>query len=437
MIPRYETKEMAAIWSEEQRFANWFKIELAALHALEKQQVVPAGVYDVIVKKSQKINWLQICKRVQEIEAVTHHDVIAFLTALEEVLGQESRWIHLGMTSSDIVDTAFALSLVQASKQLGERLSGLTKALFVQANQYKNTICLGRTHGQAAEVNTFGLKLLSFAVEMQRNEVRLKNALDEIAHGKLSGAVGNYGNIDPAVEKLVMQEIGLQVETVSTQIIPRDHHAMFFATLAVIAGGLERLAVEIRHLMRSEVAEVFEPFRKGQKGSSAMPHKKNPILTENITGLARLIRSYAVAAFENQALWHERDISHSSVERVIAPDATTALDFALQRMTTVVKGIEVDAERMQKHIDDTGGLIFSEAILLKLAKKGVLRQTAYVWVQEAAMKARDGHGTFNSNLNDHKELRKHLSEREITESFDVKSHLRHVEEIFARSQKDL
>jgi len=361
--------------------------------------------------------------------------VIAFLTALEEVLGKDSRWLHLGMTSSDVVDTAFAYLLKESGLQLLERLFVLRKNLFEKAFKHKNTICLGRTHGQAAEVTTFGLKLLSFAVEMQRNEERLKLAIDEISHGKLSGAVGNYGNIEPSIEREVMKTLGLKVETVSTQIVPRDRHAVFFAVLAVIAGGLERLAVEIRHLMRSEVAEAFEPFGKGQKGSSAMPHKKNPVLTENITGLARLIRGFASAAFENQALWHERDISHSSVERIIGPDATTVLDFAMHRMNQVISGLVVDEKKMLQHIDETGGLIFSESILLLLAKKGVFRQTAYTWVQEAAMKAREGEGDFQNNLKKHKEVRKYLSNANIEEAFDVKHHLRHLDEIFKRSKK--
>ncbi len=435
MIPRYTTPEMAQIWSDEARYENWFRVELAALIALENQKEIPAGVGQKLKHEAQKINWKNLANRALEIENTTRHDVIAFLSALEEVLGEDSRWLHLGLTSSDVVDTAFAYSLQKSALQIGQRLTALTKILFEQAQKYKHTVCLARTHGQAAEPTTFGLKLLSFAVEMQRNEERLQAAIREIAHGKLSGAVGNYGNIDPRIEEAVMLELGLVPEVVSTQVVPRDRHAIFFGTLAVIAGGLERLAVEIRHLMRSEVAEAFEPFGKGQRGSSAMPHKKNPILTENVTGLARLIRSYAMAAYENQALWHERDISHSSVERVIAPDATAVLDFALLRMTQVMSGLEVDAENMQKHLDATQGLIFSESILLMLAKKGILRQTAYEWVQRAAMNAREGQGDFLSNLKKDTEIKKVLAAKDIDEALDVKHHLRHIDAIFDRVKR--
>ncbi len=433
MIPRYTSPEMAAIWSDEKQYFTWWQVELAAVQALERAGDVPKGVAAKLEADARGIDWSKLAVRAVEIELTTKHDVIAFLTALEEHLGKNSRFVHLGMTSSDVVDTAFALRLKEAGQQLQVRLAGLSKALFAQALTHQHTVCLGRTHGQAAEPTTFGLKLLSFAVEMRRNQERLESAIEEIAHGKLSGAVGNYGNIDPAIEKDVMEQLALVAEDVSTQIIPRDRHAVFFSTLAVIGGGVERLAVEIRHLMRSEVAEVFEPFGKGQKGSSAMPHKRNPILTENVTGLARLLRGYAGAALENQALWHERDISHSSVERVIAPDATTALDFALLRMTRVVEGLEVDAAKMLEHVQATDGLIFSEAVLLALVKKGVLRQEAYVWVQEAAMKARQGQGGFVATLKGHVEIGKHLAAHEIDEAVDVKQHLRHVDGIFAKT----
>jgi adenylosuccinate lyase len=437
VIPRYTTPEMVEIWSDEARYENWFRVELVAAIALENQKKIPAGISQKLQNRAQKINWKKLSDRISEIENTTRHDVISFLSALEEVLGADSRWLHLGLTSSDVVDTVFAYSLQKSALQIGERLSELTKSLLRQAQKYKHTICLARTHGQAAEPTTFGLKLLSFVVEMQRNQERLKAAAKEIAHGKLSGAVGNYGNIDPRVEEAVMQELGLIPELVSTQIVPRDRHAVFFGTLAVIAGGLERLAVEIRHLMRTEVAEAFEPFGQGQRGSSAMPHKKNPILTENVTGLARLIRSYAIAAYENQALWHERDISHSSVERVIAPDATSILDFALLRMTQVVSGLEVDAENMKKHVDAAKGLIFSESILLILAQKGILRQTAYQWVQRAAMQARQGQGEFLLNLKSDSDIAQVLSAQELDKAFDVEHHLRHVDFIFTRVSKHI
>lgn len=432
MIPRYTTSQMAKIWSDEARFADWLAIEFAALDVFEAQGLAPKGLGKELRAQAKGIDWPKFAARALEIEQTTRHDVIAFLTALEEVLGPGSRFLHLGMTSSDVVDTAFALALKKSGEQLLERMSELKAALREQAERHRHLVCLGRTHGQAAEPTTFGLKLLSYYAEMERGHRRLLLAIEEISHAKLSGAVGNYGNIAPDVEAKVMKALGLVPEAVSTQVVPRDRHAVFFGTLAVIAGGVERLAVEIRHLMRTEVAEAFEPFGAGQKGSSAMPHKKNPILTENVTGLARLVRNYAGAAYENQALWHERDISHSSVERVIAPDATTVLDFALTRMTQVVRGLEVDAEKMRSHIDATQGMLFSEGVLLALVKKGVLRQKAYEWVQRAALSARQGVGTFAANLKADADVAKHLSAEGVDEIFDEQHHLRHVDVIFAR-----
>ena len=431
MIPRYQTPEMNIIWSDEARLQTWFQVELSALAVFEKRGFAPRGTFEELQEKSKNIDWTWLARRANEIEQTTQHDVIAFLTALEEVLGENSRFLHLGMTSSDVVDTAFAKALQKSGEQILKRLSVLTKELSSKALEYKNTPCLGRTHGQAAEVTTFGLKLLSFVSEMKRHEERLTESIKDISFGKISGAVGNYGNVDPEIEALVMKDLGLLPEPVSTQVVPRDRHALFFSTLAVIAGGLERLAIEIRHLMRSEVAEAFEPFKKGQKGSSAMPHKRNPILTENITGLCRLIRGYAQSAMENQALWHERDISHSSVERVIGPDATTLLDFAISRMTRVISGLEVDKNQMQKNIERSGGFIFSESILLQLIQKGILRQKAYEWVQRAAMQSRE-QGSFLENLKQDPDIQKHLSAHEIDQAFDLTHHIRWVDDIFKR-----
>ncbi len=432
MISRYSTDEMVRIWSDETRLQRWFEVEMAALEAWEHDGVVPKITFDAVKIASESIDWNALCKRASDIEKNTHHDVIAFLTALEQELGEKARYIHLGMTSSDVVDTAFALSLRLAASQIMAALSELLESLKNASARYKNTFCLGRTHGQAAQPTTFGLKLLGYVAEIKRGQKRLQNAIEEISYGKISGAVGNYGNVPPSIEKKAMASLDLKVEEVSTQIIPRDKHAVFFTTLAIIGGCLERLALEIRHLMRTEVAEAFEPFGSKQQGSSAMPHKKNPILTENITGLVRLLRNYAGAALENQALWHERDISHSSVERVIAPDATAILDFAIRRMNTVVAGLVVDEKKMSKHLDSTSGLVFSEAVLLELVKRGVARQEAYGWVQKASIAAREGNSTFWQNLQNDKNVAKYLTMSKIEQLFNVRTHLRYIDKIFER-----
>jgi adenylosuccinate lyase len=432
LIPRYTTDEMHALWSDAHRFETWTRVELAATRAWEKQGKVPAGTADELAQKAKTIDWATFAKRSLEIEETTRHDVIAYLSALEEQLGDKSRHVHYGMTSSDVVDSSFACLLVEAGEQLMTRSGALLDALRARAEEHKQTLCLGRTHGQAAEPTTFGLKLLGYVAELDRGRRRLAGAIREVAHAKLSGAVGNFGNIEPAIEAGVMAELGLFCEPVSTQVVPRDRHATFFNALAVLGGLIERFAVEVRHLMRTEVGEAFEPFGKGQRGSSAMPHKKNPILTENVTGLARLLRGYAVAAMENQALWHERDISHSSVERVIGPDATTALDFALQRTTRVAEGLVVDADAMKAHLDATGGLVYSESILLALVDAGVLRQEAYGWVQQAALQAREGQGTFQERLSKQPDIASRLNEAAIAERFDPHHHLRHADTIFAR-----
>jgi adenylosuccinate lyase len=432
MIPRYTTPEMATLWSDGQRFATWFAVELAACEAWEEKGQVPAGVSARLGKGGEGIDWEQLALRTAEIEQTTRHDVIAFLSALEEQLGEDSRHIHFGMTSSDVVDTAFAKLLTAATDQLLVRLDGVIDAFKARAEEHRHTLCLGRTHGQAAEPTTFGLKLLTYVAELSRGRTRLRAAREDIAHGKLSGAVGNFGNIPPDVEEGVMRRLGLRPEPVSTQIVPRDRHATLFATYAVIAGTLERFAVEVRHLMRTEVSEAFEPFGKGQRGSSAMPHKKNPILTENLTGLCRLVRGYASTSFENQALWHERDISHSSVERVIGPDATTALDFALKRTEGVIRDLVVDTDRMKAHLESTGGLVYSEGVLLALVETGVLRQEAYGWVQRAAMEAREGKGSFLERLKAHEEITPRVPADKLDALFDPGHHLRHVDTIFER-----
>ncbi len=433
MIPRYQPADFAALWSDEEKLRTWFLVELAAVRAWEGRGRFAAGTADTIEKKAAAIDWTAFAARAVEIEETTRHDVIAFLSALEEQIGDASKAVHFGMTSSDVVDTAFAHILARAGDLLVERTKTLREAFARRADEHRHTPCLGRTHGQAAEPTTFGLKLLTYVAELDRDIARLETAVGEVRVGKLSGAVGNFGNIPPDVEDEVMASLSLTPEPVSTQVVPRDRHAAFFAALAVVAGTLERFSVEVRHLMRSEVAEAFEPFGKGQRGSSAMPHKKNPILTENLTGLCRLVRGYAATAFENQALWHERDISHSSVERIIGPDATGLLGFALDRCQRVIEGLVVDKARMQQHLDAAGGLVFSEGVLLALVETGVLRQTAYGWVQRAAMRSRDEAGvSFFEALQQEPEVTARLDEARLTELFDVAHHVRHVDTIFAR-----
>ena len=436
MIPRYTTAEMAEIWSDAHRYKTWTRVELAACEAWEQKGKIPAGTTAELREKASTIDWEQLAARAQEIEETTRHDVIAYLSALEEKLGPLSRHVHYGMTSSDVVDTAFACLLVEAGEQLLARTTELLDIVRRRASEHRNTACLGRTHGQAAEPTTFGLKLLTFVAELDRGRRRLALALADVGHGKLSGAVGNFGNVDPEVESHVMASLGLRPEPISTQVVPRDRHAAYFSALAILGGTIERLAVEVRHLQRSEVGEAFEPFGKGQRGSSAMPHKKNPILTENLTGQIRLLRAYAGASLENQALWHERDISHSSVERVIGPDATTTLDFSLQRAARVMDGLVVDAEAMARNLSTSGELVFSEAVLLALVDQGILRQEAYGWVQAAALQARQLKGSFREELKAHPEVNTRLDAATIDKLFDVKHHLRHVDLLFARVEAD-
>lgn len=432
MIPRYSDPFMQQLWSDENKYQTWFRVELAVVEAYEASGDVPKGTAKNLQQKSVDIDWKLFAADVERHEAVTRHDVIAFLTTVEGHFGEEARWVHLGLTSSDVVDTSFALQLSAAGEQVRMRLQKLSDILKSRALEHQNTLCLGRTHGQAAEITTFGLKLLSFYAESKRMEMRLDVALKNIRYGKLSGAVGNYSNIHPNIEEDALTQLGLEVESVATQVIPRDRHSEFFAALAILGGLIERISVEVRHLMRSEVAEASEPFGKGQKGSSAMPHKKNPILTENLTGMARLLRSHATASFENQALWHERDISHSSVERIIGPDATTLADFGLKRLAGVMEGLVVHEAKMRDNLSLAGEMVYSQHVLSALIKQGVMRQEAYAWVQQAALSSRDGNGSFLSNLQTHEDIQKNLSGDEIHGLFSPEYHLRNVSHIFSR-----
>lgn len=429
MIPRYSRPEMVAIWSPETRFRIWFEIEAHAADAQAALGVIPKSAAQAIWK-ARDVEF--DVARIDEIEAVTKHDVIAFLTHLAEFVGEESRFTHQGMTSSDVLDTCLNVQLTRAADILLADLDGLLAALKRRAYEHKDTVTIGRSHGIHAEPTTFGLKLAQAYAEMARNRNRLEKARFEVATCAISGAVGTFANIDPAVEAHVAQALGLRPEPVSTQVIPRDRHAMFFATLGVIASGIERLATEIRHLQRTEVLEAEEYFSPGQKGSSAMPHKRNPVLTENLTGLARLVRSAVTPALENVALWHERDISHSSVERAIGPDATITLDFALARLTGVVDKLVVYPETMLANMNKFRGLIHSQRVLLALTQKGVSREQAYALVQRNAMKVWEQGADFLTELKADPEVRAALTEAEIEANFDLAYHTRHVDAIFER-----
>jgi adenylosuccinate lyase len=430
MIPRYSRPEMAAIWSPETRFRIWFEIEAHATSALAELGVVPKEAAAIIWERGHQAVF--DVARIDEIERVTKHDVIAFLTHLAEHVGPEARFVHQGMTSSDVLDTCFNVQLVRAADILIADLDALLAALKRRAFEHKMTPSIGRSHGIHAEPVTFGLKLAGAYAEFDRARQRLLFARREVATCAISGAVGTFANIDPRVEEYVAGKMGLEPEPVSTQVIPRDRHAMFFATLGVIASSVERLATEIRHLQRTEVLEAEEFFSEGQKGSSAMPHKRNPVLTENLTGLARMVRAYAMPAMENVALWHERDISHSSVERMIGPDATVTLDFALARLTGVVDKLLVYPENMQKNLDRLGGLIHSQRVLLALTQKGASREDAYRLVQRNAMPVWRGEGDFLALLRADPEVSAKLSAAELAELFDLGYHLKHVDTIFAR-----
>ncbi len=429
MIPRYSRPEMTAIWEPESKFQIWFEIEAHATDALAELGVVPKEAAQAIWTKG-KFD----VKRIDEIEREVKHDVIAFLTNVAENVGEEARFMHQGMTSSDVLDTCLAVQLARASDILLDDIDALLAAIKKRAYEHKFTPTIGRSHGIHGEPVTFGLKLAQAYAEFERNRERLVAARKEIATCAISGAVGTFANIDPRVEEHVAEKLGLEVEPVSTQVIPRDRHAQFFATLGVIASSVERLAVEIRHLQRTEVLEAEEYFSPGQKGSSAMPHKRNPILTENLTGLARMVRSYALPAMENVALWHERDISHSSVERMIGPDATITLDFSLARLTGVIEKLLIYPERMQKNLDRMGGLVHSQRVLLALTQAGISREDSYRIVQRNAMKVweSDGEIALLDLLKADPDVSAKLSDAELEERFNLDYHFKHVDTIFTR-----
>jgi adenylosuccinate lyase len=430
MIPRYSRPEMVAIWSPETRFRIWFEIEAHACDALAELGVIPKEAARTIWEKGSAASF--DVARIDEIERETRHDVIAFLTHLAEIVGPDARFVHQGMTSSDVLDTCFNIQLVRASDILLADIDALLAALKKRAFEHKDTVTIGRSHGIHAEPTTFGVKLAQAYAEFSRARARLVAAKEEVSTCAISGAVGTFANIDPRVEEHVAAKLGLKPEPVSTQVIPRDRHAMFFATLGVIASSIERLAVEIRHLQRTEVLEAEEYFAPGQKGSSAMPHKRNPVLTENLTGLARMVRSFSIPAMEDVALWHERDISHSSVERMIGPDATVTLDFALARLTGVVEKLVVYPENMRGNLDRFRGLIHSQRVLLALTQAGVSREDAYRLVQRNAMKVWEKGADFLEELLADKDVRAALSEAELREKFDLGYHTKHVDTIFRR-----
>jgi len=430
MIPRYARETMTAIWSPETKYRIWFEIEAHAADAMAELGVIPKEAARAIWEKGRTAKFDP--ERIDEIEREVKHDVIAFLTHLAEFVGPEARFVHQGMTSSDVLDTTLAVQLSRASDILIADVDGLLAALKRRAIEHKLTPTIGRSHGIHAEPTTFGVKLAGFYAEFSRARARLLAAKSEIATAAISGAVGTFANVSPAVEAHVARKLGLAIEPVSTQIIPRDRHAMFFATLGVIASSLERLATEIRHLQRTEVAEAEEYFSPTQKGSSAMPHKRNPVLSENLAGLSRMVRAYVTPALENVALWHERDISHSSVERYIAPDATITLDFALARATNLVERLVVYPERMRANLDRTGGIVHSGRVLLALTQKGMAREEAYRLVQENAMRSWQGEGQLIDLLKANPKVTKLLSAGELEQLFDLDYHLKEVDRIFAR-----
>ena len=427
MIPRYSRSEMAAIWTPESRFRIWLEIEAHACDAQAELGVIPREAARAVWERGK----FEVT-RIDEIERETKHDVIAFLTNLAEHVGPEARFVHQGMTSSDVLDTCLAVQLGRAADILLADIDAILAALKRRAFEHKLTHCIGRSHGVHAEPTSFGLKLAGFYAEWRRNRERLVAARREIATCAISGAVGTFATIDPAVERHVAEKMGLRVEPVSTQVIPRDRHAMFFATLGVIASSVERLAVEIRHLQRTEVGEAEEYFAEGQKGSSAMPHKRNPILTENLTGLARMVRSAVIPAMENVALWHERDISHSSVERFIGPDATITLDFALARLAEVIERLVVYPEAMRDNLDRLRGLLFSQRVLLALTQSGVSREDAYRLVQRHAMAVWNGDGAFLDRLRADPEVTRHLDAASLELLFELADYLKHADTIFRR-----
>ena len=430
MIERYTRKEIKSIWEDKNKYSIWLEIELAAAEAMEKLKIIPKGVSKKVRSKA-KIN----VKRILQIEEKVKHDVIAFLTSITEKVGKEARYLHKGMTSSDVLDTCFNLQLKQSGQILLKDIDQLLVSIKRQALKHKYTMCIGRSHGIHAEPITFGFKMLTFYQEFLRNKKRLENSIQEISTCAISGAVGTFANVDPKVEKYVAKKLKLKVEPVSTQVIPRDRHAQFFSTLGIIASSIERFATEIRHLQRTEVLEVEEFFGKKQKGSSAMPHKKNPILTENLTGLARLIRSSVIPALENVSLWHERDISHSAVERNIGPDATIALDFALARLANVIKNLNIYPKKMLKNLNITDGIFFSQRILLELTTVGFTREESYKIVQKNAMNAWKQNSSFFDNIISDKKITNKIPVNKIKKLFNFGYHTKKINIIFNRSLK--
>ena len=430
MIKRYSRPELIKVWSQQEKYKIWFEIEAYACEAMESISLIPKGTTKNVLKASG-IDY--DIDEIDEIEKITKHDVIAFLTYLSKFIGESSRFVHQGLTSSDVLDTCFNIQLVKASNYLEKGLQDLLDVIKVRAFEHKNTICIGRSHGIFAEPTTFGLKLAQAYAEMKRNLLRLQNAKIEISTGALSGAVGTFANIDPRVEEMVCKKLNLNPEIISTQIIPRDRHAMFFSVLAIVASSIERIATEIRHLSRSEVLEAEENFSEGQKGSSAMPHKRNPVLTENLTGLARLIRMAVIPALENITLWHERDISHSSVERNIGPDTTITLDFAISRLTKVIKDLRVYPENMKRNMEKSKGLYNSQQLLLMLTQKGVSREDAYANVQKVAMKVWNSENLdFIEEAQRDSFIKSHINENELLEISKLEYHTKFVDTLFKR-----
>ena len=427
MIDRYSRKEIRNIWDEKNKYQIWLDIEIAAAQAMEKLKIIPKGVSGT-VKRRAKIN----VERIHKIESKVHHDVIAFLTSISEKVGVEGNFLHKGITSSDILDTCFNIQLIQSSKIISKDLDEVLNVLKKKSLKYKRTICVGRSHGIHAEPVTFGLKLASFYAEFKRNRKRLVQAIDEVSTCAISGAVGTFANIDPTIEKYVAKKLNLKVEPISSQVIPRDRHAYFFSILGIIAGSVERVATEIRNLQRTEIREVQEFFSKGQKGSSAMPHKMNPILSENLTGLSRLVRSYVVPALENISLWHERDISHSSVERNIGPDSTITLDFALNRLKNILENMNVFPNKMLKNLNLTKGLIFSQRVMLELTKHGFSREKAYSLVQKNAQNSWKKNISFYESLSNDSLINKKISNKDLMKMFNFDYHLKKINTIFNR-----
>ncbi len=427
MIERYTLPEMGALWTDEAKYRTWLEVEVEAARAMAKARIIPAKAFAVIEKKADfDVN------RVNEIEADVNHDVIAFLTSVSEFVGEEAKYLHYGMTSSDMLDTALSLTLKRAAKLIDRKIETALKAIRKLARKYKNTPCMGRTHGVFAEPTTVGLKFAVWYTELDRGRERFKRAAEEIAVGKISGAVGNFANLDPKIEAAVCRKLGLTPAPVSTQVVQRDRHANFVTALALLASSMEKFATEIRLLQRTEVGEMAEGFSKKQKGSSAMPHKKNPITAERISGIARLVRGYAVSAMENVALWHERDIAHSSVERVILPDSCIIVDYGLEKFIGVLNGLVVNPDRMLDNIYFRGGVVFSQRLLLKLAGPVGSRDTAYRLVQRNAMKAVETNGSFRELVKKDKDITEHLSDKEIDSCFDLEYYTRNVDTIFKR-----